>query len=82
MLRSVCTVGTHAQVLTYGEREAFPRSKVRRENTMLSIVQRSITDSSQNLAQNEQGIAIQIVRRGTRHDHGTGEMERCKDDGR
>ena len=66
---------------TDGECEASSRSEVRREDSVLGVVERTVSDGREDLANNEERIAIQVVRRGARHDDGAGQVKGGKDDG-
>ena len=66
---------------TDGECEASSRSEVRREDPVLSVVERTVSDGREDLANDEERIAIQVVRRGARHDDCAGQVESGKDDG-
>lgn len=48
---------------------------------MLRVVQRTVANGGDNLAHNEERIAIQIVRCSAGHDHRTGQMEARHDNG-
>ena len=67
--------------LTDGEREALPGREVRREDPVLSVVERTVADSGDDLADDEQRVAVEVVRRRAGHDDGAREVEASKDDG-
>ena len=60
---------------TNGKREAFPGREVCREDPVLGVVERAVTDGREDLADDEQRVAVEVVRRGTRHDHGAAKVE-------
>ena len=66
---------------TDGECEASSRSEVRREDPVLSVVERTVSDGREDLANDEERIAIQVVRRGARHDDRAGQVEGGEDNG-
>ena len=67
--------------LTNGKREASPGSEVSGEDPMLGIVKRPISDGSNNFADNEKRIAIEVVRSRARHHDRASHVERREDDG-
>ena len=66
---------------TDGEREALPGRKVRREDPVLGVVERAVADSGDDLADDEQRVAVEVVRRRAGHDDGAREVEAGEDDG-
>lgn len=48
---------------------------------MLSVVQRAISHRGENLADDEEGVAVESVGRGSGHDDRACEVEACEDDG-
>ena len=47
---------------------------------MLGVVERSVTDGREDLADDEQRVAVQVVCRRARHDHCTRQVEAGEDD--
>lgn len=74
------TDGTSAPDSADGESEALPRRKVGREDPVLCVVQGAVTNRSEDFAKDEDGVAVEVVRRSAGHDHGTAEMEPSQDD--
>ena len=68
-------------ILTDGEREAFSGGKVRREDPMLGVVQGSVPDGSEDLADDEESVAVEVVRGCARHDYRAGQVEAGEDNG-
>ncbi len=66
---------------TDGECEAPPRGEVRREDSVLGVVERAVPDGGDDLAENEERIAVQVVRGSAGHDHRTREMEEREHNG-
>ena len=48
---------------------------------MLGVVERAVTDGREDLADDEQRVAVEVVRRRAGHDDGAGEVEAGEDDG-
>ena len=48
---------------------------------MLGVVERSVADGSKNLADNEESVAVEVVRGCARHDYRAGQVEAGEDNG-
>ena len=65
---------------TDGERKPSPGCEVCREDPVLSIVERAVSDSREDLAHDEERVAVEVVGRTTRHDNRAGQVEAREDD--